>query len=71
MKKITYLKEEFIMNELTELIHSMSDEEINNRRIELFNYFLSLGVGVDEMVEMITLISESAIRMCNKKIESV
>lgn len=59
------------MNELTELIHSMSDEEISNRRIELFNYFLSLGVGVDEMVEMITLISESAIRMCNKEIESV
>ena len=59
------------MNELAKLIHSMSDEEINNRRIELFNYFLSLGVGVDEMVEMIALISESAIRMCNKKIESV
>ena len=59
------------MNELAERIHSMSDEEINNRRIELFNYFLSLGVGVDEMVEMITLISESAIRMCNKEIESV
>ena len=59
------------MNELAERIHSMSDEEINNRRIELFNYFLSLGVGVDEMLEMTGLIMESTIRMCNKKIESV
>ena len=59
------------MNELAELIHLMSDEEIDNRRIELFNYFLSLGVGVDEMLEMTGLIMESTIRMCNKKIESV
>lgn len=59
------------MNELAKLIHLMSDEEINNRRIELFDYFLSLGVGVDEMVEMMALISESTIRMYNKKIESV
>ena len=59
------------MNELAKLIHSMSDEEINNRRIELFNYFLSLGVGVDEMVELIALISESDIRMFKKEIESV
>ena len=59
------------MNELAKLIHSMSDEEITNRRIELFNYFLSLGVGVDEMVEKNGLISESEIRMCKKRIESV
>ena len=52
-------------------LHSMSDEEINDRRIELFNYFLSLGVSVDEITEMAGLLTESAIRMYNRKPESV
>lgn len=48
--------------ELVMKTQKMSTEELNNRTIELFNYFIDLGADDNKILELTTLVNESLIR---------
>ena len=48
--------------ELVMKTQKMSTEELNNRTIELFNYFIDLGADCNKILELTTLVNESLIR---------
>ena len=48
--------------ELVMKTQKMSTEELNNRTIELFNYFIDLGADSNKILELTTLVNESLIR---------
>ena len=48
--------------ELAMKTRKMSTEELNNRTIELFNYFIDLGADSNKILELTTLVNESLIR---------
>ena len=47
-------------------IHSKSDEEIEKEIIELYDYFINLGVDFDTLLKFNSLCIERAIRSVNE-----
>ena len=47
-------------------IHSKSDEEIEKEIIELYDYFINLGVDLDTLIKFNSLCIERTIRSMNK-----
>ena len=47
-------------------IHSKSDEEIEKEIIELYDYFINLGVDSDTLIKFNSLCIERTIRSMNK-----
>ena len=48
-------------------IHSKSDEEIEKEIIELYDYFINLGVDFDTLLKFNSLCIERAIRSVNEE----
>ena len=48
-------------------IHSKSNEEIEKEIIELYDYFINLGVDFDTLLKFNSLCIERAIRSVNNK----
>ena len=49
------------------IIHSKSDEEIDKEIIELYDYFINLGVDSDTLLRFNSLCIERAIRNVNEE----